>query len=127
MAGFRSAQKILTLTNGSTTTKAHQAGSLASTLSSMTLFASVACTVSGSMVANSAYMKHKEKIMEKIDLNTWIEGTEYRSRMSVDLFSEDEVWISMVHRSGNCNMTINKEGAKDLIAALIRIVNAQEE
>ena len=65
--------------------------------------------------------------MEKIDLNTWIEGTEYRSRMSVDLFSEDEVWISMVHRSGNCNMTINKESAKDLIAALIRIVNAQEE
>jgi hypothetical protein len=68
-----------------------------------------------------------EKIMEKLDLDTWIEGTEYRSRMSVDLFDENLVWINVVHRNGNCNMTINKEGAKDLIAALIRIVNAQEE
>lgn len=65
--------------------------------------------------------------MEKVDLNTWIEGTEYRSRMSVDLFSENEVWISLVHRDGNTHMTITKESAKDLIAALIRIVDAQEE
>ena len=65
--------------------------------------------------------------MEKVNLDTWIEGTEYRSRRSVDLFSENEVWISMVHRGGNTHMTITKDGAKDLIAALIRIVDAQEE
>jgi hypothetical protein len=64
--------------------------------------------------------------MEKVDLDTWIEGTEYRTRMSVDLFSEDEVWISVVHRSGSSHLTINKEGAKDLIAALIRIVNEMD-
>jgi hypothetical protein len=65
--------------------------------------------------------------MEKVDLSTWIEGTEYRSRMSVDLFDDKEVWVSMVHSRGNCNLTINKEGAKDLIAALIRIVNEMDK
>lgn len=64
--------------------------------------------------------------MEKVDLSTWIEGTEYRTRLSVDLFDENEVWISLVHRSGSSHMTINKEGAKDLIAALIRIVNEMD-
>jgi len=64
--------------------------------------------------------------MEINELNTWIEGTEYRTRLSVDLFDDKEVWVSMVNRGGNCHMTITKEGAKDMIAALIRIVDAME-
>ena len=64
--------------------------------------------------------------MEKVDFDTWIQGTEYRTRMSVDLFSDDEVWVNITHQSGSAHLTINKEGAKDLIAALIRIVNEMD-
>jgi hypothetical protein len=64
--------------------------------------------------------------MEKEDLNTWIEGATYRTRMSVDLYDDNEVWISLVHGFGNSHITITKNGAKDLIAALIRIVNEME-
>jgi len=64
--------------------------------------------------------------MEKVDLSTWIEGTEYRTRMSVDFFDDKEVWVNMVTRNGNTHITIDKEGAKDLIAALIRIVDEME-
>jgi len=64
--------------------------------------------------------------MEKVDLSTWIEGTEDRTRMCVDSFDESEVWVSMVFKNGRTNMVIDKDAAKDLIAGLIRIVDAME-
>jgi hypothetical protein len=74
----------------------------------------------------TAMLQVKENTMEKQDLSTWIEGTEDRSRMSVDIFDENGVWVSMVFKNGRTNMVINKDGAKDLIAALIRIVDEME-
>jgi hypothetical protein len=68
----------------------------------------------------------KENTMEKQDLSTWIEGTEDRTRMCVDIFDDNEVWVSMVFKNGRTNMVIDKNGAKDMIAALIRIVDEME-
>jgi hydrogenase maturation factor len=64
--------------------------------------------------------------MEKQDLSTWIEGIEYRTRVSVDLFDDDAVWINVIHGFGNTHITINKKAAKEMIEALTRIVDEME-
>ena len=43
-------------------------------------------------------------------------------RIYVDEY-EDGVWLSLHHQHGSSNVVFDKEQAKDLIAALIRIVN----
>ena len=43
-------------------------------------------------------------------------------RIYVDEY-EDGVWLSLHHQHGSSNVVFDKEQAKDLIAALIRIVD----
>ena len=58
------------------------------------------------------------------DYQTRILGTEYGSYMFVDKYSDEEVWLNVNVTGGNTRITITNEEAKDLIAALIRIVEA---
>jgi len=60
-----------------------------------------------------------------IDFQTKIDGTEYGSYLFVDKYSAEEVWLNANVRGGNTRITMTNEQAKDLIAALIRIVDAE--
>lgn len=65
--------------------------------------------------------------MEKVDFQTRIEGADKGEYLFVDLFNESQVWISANVSGGSVRLCLNKEQAKDMIAALINIVNALEE
>jgi hypothetical protein len=60
------------------------------------------------------------------ELEIRIKGTEYNQYMFVDLYDENKVWLSLNVPGAHAHMTISKEDAKDMIAALIRIVDAME-
>lgn len=60
-----------------------------------------------------------------MDLETRIETTRKRRYLNVDAHG-DEVWVSMVVEAARCHVTLTKEQAKDMIAALIRIVDADK-
>ena len=62
--------------------------------------------------------------MTEQDFQTRILGTNYGSYLFVDKYSEEEVWVNANVRGGNTRLVLNNEQAKDLIAALIRIVEA---
>jgi len=71
---------------------------------------------------------YKEHSMEtKEDLDVCINGAEYNNRLYLSVFGDDELWISMSVPNARANMTIKKEQAKDMIAALIRLVDHLEE
>jgi chitinase len=59
-----------------------------------------------------------------MELDTRIETTRKRKFLNVDAHG-DEVWVSMVVEAARCHVTLTKDQAKDLIAALIRIVDAE--
>ena len=61
----------------------------------------------------------------EVDLNTRINGAEYNQYMFVDEYDENNIWLSMNVVGGRTHMTMTKESAKDLVAALIRIVEAE--
>lgn len=61
-----------------------------------------------------------------MELNTRIETTKKRRHLYVDEHC-GEVWISMVVEAARCNVTLTKDQAKDMIAALIRIVDEVEK
>jgi hypothetical protein len=58
------------------------------------------------------------------NLQTRISGTMPSEYIYVDKEDQD-VWLSVNVRGGHIHMTIPKEQAKDMIAALIRIVEAK--
>ena len=59
------------------------------------------------------------------DFQTRISTTETHEYIFVDKEDQD-VWLSVNVRGGHTHVTIPKEQAKDMIAALISIVNAME-
>lgn len=59
------------------------------------------------------------------ELQTRITTTETHEYIYVDKEDQD-VWLSVNVRGGHTHVTIPKEQAKDMIAALIRIVDAME-
>ena len=61
---------------------------------------------------------------EKEELQTRIETTRKRRHINVDAHG-DEVWLSVVVEAARCHVTLTKDQAKDMIAALIRIVDAE--
>lgn len=61
----------------------------------------------------------------EIDFQAKINGTESGSYLFVDKYSAEEVWINVNVRGGNTRITMTNEEAKDMIAALIRIVEAE--
>jgi hypothetical protein len=61
--------------------------------------------------------------MTKEDFQTQIKGREYNSHVFVDVFDDDGVWVSVGSGAGSTRIIMTKEQAKDMIAALIRIVN----
>jgi hypothetical protein len=58
------------------------------------------------------------------DFQTRIATTEKQEYIFVDKH-EDEVWLSVNVRGGHTHVTIPMDQAKDMIAALIRIVEAE--
>ena len=60
------------------------------------------------------------------DFQTQIKGKEYNHYMFVDVYDDDSIWINMTVPSARAHMTLTKEQAKDVIAALIRVVNHLE-
>ena len=58
-----------------------------------------------------------------MDLQTKIRAQDDQ-RVYVDEY-EGGVWLSLHHQHGSSNVVFDKEQAKDLIAALIRIVDAE--
>lgn len=63
--------------------------------------------------------------MAEIDYQTRIETTTSGEVVYVDKFDEDTVWLSIQVRGGSARCTLTKDQAKDMIAALIRIVDAE--
>ena len=61
-----------------------------------------------------------------MELDTRIETTRKRRFIYVDEH-EGGVWLNLVVEAARCHVTMTKEQAKDLIAALIRIVDAEEQ
>ena len=59
------------------------------------------------------------------DLQTRILGTDRDSYIFIDKYSDEEVWLNANVRGGNTRLVISNEQAKDMIAALIRIVEAK--
>ena len=58
------------------------------------------------------------------DYQTRINGTENGAYIFVDNH-DGEVWFSANVRGGHTHVVVSKEQAKDMIAALIRIVEAE--
>ena len=59
-----------------------------------------------------------------MELDTKIETIHKRRHINVDLYDGD-VWIGLVTEAARCHVTLTKDQAKDMIAALIRIVDAE--
>ena len=57
------------------------------------------------------------------DFQTQIKGREYNSHVFVDVFDDDGVWLSVGSSAGSTRIILSKSQAKDMIAALIRVVN----
>ena len=58
------------------------------------------------------------------DFQTRILGVDHDSYIFIDKYSDEEVWLNANVRGGNTRLVLTNEQAKDLIAALIRIVEA---
>ena len=57
-------------------------------------------------------------------LETRIETNRRRRFIHIDAH-DDGVWLNVVVEAARCHVTLTKEQAKDMIAALIRIVDAE--
>ena len=62
---------------------------------------------------------------QEMDLQTKIRA-QNDQRLYVDQY-DDGVWMSLHHQHGSSNVVLDKEQAKDLIAALIRIVDGDTQ
>ena len=60
----------------------------------------------------------------EMELDTKIETIHKRRHVNVDLY-DGNVWVGLVTEAGRCHVSLTKEQAKDMIAALIRIVDAE--
>ncbi|MFZ9264907.1 MAG: hypothetical protein ACO222_07065 [Polynucleobacter sp.] len=61
-----------------------------------------------------------------MELSTRIETSKKRRHLYVDQH-DDGVWLNVVVEAARCNVTLTKDQAKDMIAALIRIVDELEK
>ena len=59
-----------------------------------------------------------------MELDTKIETIHKRRHINVDLYDGD-VWIGLVTEAARCHVSLTKEQAKEMIAVLIRIVDAE--
>ena len=57
-------------------------------------------------------------------LETRIETNRRRRFIHIDAH-DDGVWLNVVVEAARCHVTLTKDQAKDMIAALIRIVDAE--
>jgi hypothetical protein len=60
------------------------------------------------------------------NLYTRIETRDYDRRIYVDKYDDNEVWLSIQLNGGGANCVLSVDQAKDMIAALIRVVDAME-
>lgn len=63
--------------------------------------------------------------MTEIDYNTRIETTERSSVVFVDKFDDNEVWLSLQINGGGARATLTYDQAREMIAALTRIVESE--
>lgn len=56
------------------------------------------------------------------ELSFSVDGIEPYQRVMVDEFGGDGVWLSMVVRGGNCHMVLSFDAAREMIAALQRVI-----
>jgi hypothetical protein len=63
----------------------------------------------------------------KPDFDFHIKGREYNSRVFIDVYDEDGVWVSVGSGAGSTRIILSKSQAKEMIAALISVVNHLEE
>ena len=59
-----------------------------------------------------------------MELDTRIKTKQKNCAVFVDAY-DDGVWLNLVVESARCHVTLTKDQAKDLIAALIGIVDAE--
>ena len=59
------------------------------------------------------------------DLNTRIETTERHNVVFVDKFDDGEVWLSIQVAGGRAHCTMTHEQAREMIAALNRVLEAE--
>ena len=59
-----------------------------------------------------------------MELETLIKTTRERHYIHVDAL-DGGVWLNVVVEAARCHVTLTKEQAKDMIAALIRVVDAE--
>ena len=57
-------------------------------------------------------------------MDTKIETIHKRRHVNVDLY-DGHVWLGLVTEAARCHFSLNMEQTKDMIAALIRIVDAE--
>jgi len=62
----------------------------------------------------------------EMELDTRIETNRKRRFIHVDAH-DDGVWLNVVVEAARCHVTLTKDQAKDMIAALIRIVDAGDK
>lgn len=63
--------------------------------------------------------------IKNVDYQTRILGTEYGEYLFVDRYNDDnEVWLNANVRGGSTRLVLSQADAKELIAALTRIVEA---
>jgi hypothetical protein len=63
----------------------------------------------------------------EVDFQTRIQGSEYNHRMYVDVFGDNELWLSMSVPNARTNMTLKIDQAKEMVEALTRIINHLED
>lgn len=63
----------------------------------------------------------------KEELSFNIDGVELGTRMFIDEFGGDGVWLSMHINGGHCNMAVSFEAAREMIAALQRVLETEKK
>lgn len=63
--------------------------------------------------------------MTEIDYQTRIETTTRHEVVFVDKYDDNEVWVSVQINGGGARTTLTFDQAKEMIAALTRIVESQ--
>lgn len=61
---------------------------------------------------------------ETVDLQTRINTTEHNEVVFVDKYDDGVVWLSIQVRGGGAHTTLTTDQAREMIAALTRIVEA---
>lgn len=63
----------------------------------------------------------------KEELSFTIDGSESRTRMFIDEFGGEGVWLSMHINGAHCHMAVSFDGAREMINALQRVLETENK